>query len=102
MVRWRTERPSGGLLEDLHRQQRQRTLRRAGMFTALGVVLLGAGVGFKVLGDRRDLDLAIDTALVKYNTGTLADMQSAAEVLESSLDRNGSSAVLRSAVAVVR
>lgn len=89
----------GGLLEDLRRQQRRRTLRRAAMMTGLGVALLSAGLGFKVLADRRNLNVAMDTAVLKVDSGTLADLETAARLLESEQDDDST---ISAAVALLR
>lgn len=96
--------PPGGLdlLEDLHRQRRRRTLRRAAWSAALALGLLGVGIGFKQLADRRDADVALDTASIQVHSGTMSDLESAAAVLEASEERNASEPALRSALALVR
>lgn len=112
MVRRKSERsdvsglrapPAGlDLLEDLHRQRRRRTLRRAAWSAALALCLLGVGVGFKELADRRDADVALDTASIQVHSGTMTDLQSAVAVLGASEERNASEPVLQSALALVR
>ena len=43
----------GDLIEDIHRQQRRRVLKRAAQLTALAIALLLVGVAIKIIMDRR-------------------------------------------------
>jgi tetratricopeptide (TPR) repeat protein len=77
----------GDLIEDIHRQQRRRVLKRAAQFTALAIALLAAGFGFKVMADRHERSHALESARSQFVGGTIADLQSAVSVLSQSLER---------------
>lgn len=79
---------SGDLIEDIHRQNRRRVFKRAAQLTALAIVLLSLGYGFKVLADRRDRSQAAERAAGQYVGGTAADMSSAVAMLDVSVERH--------------
>lgn len=80
----------GDLIEDIHRQQRRRVIKRAVQFASLAIALLLVGWGFKVFADRRARTRALDSAREQFMGGTVADVRSAVDVLEHSLERNPS------------
>ncbi len=79
---------SGDLIGDIHRKNRRRLLKRAAQFTALGVALLLAGIGLKVLADRRDQAQAVERVEKQHVAGTVADLYGAVELAELGLQRH--------------
>jgi tetratricopeptide (TPR) repeat protein len=77
---------SGDLIEDIHRQQRRRTLKRAAQLVALAVVLLLIGVAIKLFLDRRAQVDALETGYAHFVKGTPAGLDKAIEVLQGSID----------------
>ena len=77
---------SGDLIEDIHRQQRRRTLKRAAQFIALAIVLLLLGVAVKVVYDRRARAQGIDAAYEHYGKGTPSEIDKAIVSLQASID----------------
>lgn len=76
----------GDLIEDIHRQQRRRILKRAAQFTALAIALLLVGVAFKIVKDRRARANALEDAYAHFVKGTPSEIEAAVEVLERSVD----------------
>ncbi len=76
----------GDLIEDIHRQQRRRLLKRAAQLTALAIVLLLIGVAIKVFKDRHARAQALTVAYEHFVRGTPVEIEQAAAVLERSLD----------------
>lgn len=76
----------GDLIEDIHRQQRRRLLKRAASLIALAIVLLLIGVALKVVTDRRARARSLQTAYEHFVRGTPAEIELAAKVLEQSID----------------
>lgn len=95
---------SGGadLIEDIHRQQRRRVLKRAAQLTALAVALLLVGLGFKIVADRSARTRTLDTSREQFLGGTIADMRSAMEILERSLASGEEHPDLEANLALVR
>ena len=79
---------SGDLIEDIHRQHRRRILKRAAQFVALAVVLLVAGLAFKLIADRRARADALSGAAEHLMLGTVGEVDVALELLELGLERN--------------
>lgn len=95
MTRGRGDRPAilglrvatggGDLIEDIHRQQRRRLLKRAAQIIALAVVLLLIGVALKIVKDRRERAQALEAAYQHFVRGIPAEMELSARVLEQSI-----------------
>lgn len=79
----------GDLIEDIHRQQRRRLLKRAAQLTALAIALLLIGVAFKIVKDRRARAHALETAHAHYIKGVPPELDAAVQVLERSIDDVG-------------
>jgi tetratricopeptide (TPR) repeat protein len=77
---------SGDLIEDIHRQQRRRTLKRAAQLVALAITLLLIGVAAKILFDRRAQAEALETAYGHFIKGTPTETAKSIEALQESLD----------------
>ncbi|MCH9688085.1 MAG: tetratricopeptide repeat protein [Deltaproteobacteria bacterium] len=75
----------GDLIEDIHRQQRRRLLKRAAQITALAIVLLLIGVGIKIFKDRHARAEALTAAYAHFLRGTPAEIDEAAAVLGRSI-----------------
>lgn len=96
MNRGRGERPgfpglrvasgSGDLIEDIHRQQRRRTLKRAAQFTALAIMLLLLGVAVKIFIDRQARAAGLETAYQHFTVGTPTEIDKAIAGLQESID----------------
>lgn len=80
---------SGDLIEDIHRQQRRRTLKRAAQLVALGIALLLVGVAVKIFFDRHSRAEALETAYAHFVLGTPLETDKALEALQASLDGAG-------------
>ncbi len=78
----------GDLIEDIHRQQRRRVLKRAAQLTALAIALLLVGVAFKVIKDRRARALALETAYERFIRGTAGEIDVAVKALEQSIEQD--------------
>lgn len=76
----------GDLIEDIHRQQRRRVLKRAAQFTALAIALLLVGVAFKIIMDRRARSRSLQTAHEHFIRGTPGEIELSVKVLELSID----------------
>lgn len=79
---------SGDLIEDIHRQHRRRILKRAAQFAALAVVLLLAGLAFKLIADRRARADALAGASEHLMLGTVSELDVAVQLLDLGLERN--------------
>lgn len=77
---------SGDLIEDIHRQQRRRTLKRAAQLSALAIALLLIGVAIRIYLAHRSQAQALETAHEHYVKGTAIELDKANEVLEESID----------------
>ncbi len=77
---------SGDLIEDIHRQQRRRTLKRAAQLIALAVALLLIGVAVKMFFDRRARADALEVAYTHFVKGTPSETDKAIKALQDSLD----------------
>jgi len=77
---------SGDLIEDIHRQQRRRTLKRAAQLAALAIALLLVGVAIKLFLDRRARMQALEVAHTHFVKGTPAELDKAGAVLDESID----------------
>lgn len=96
MNRGRGERPgfpglrvatgSGDLIEDIHRQARRRTLKRAALFAVLVAVLLLIGVAVRVVYHRQLRASGLDDAYDHYAKGTPAELDKAVVVLQAAID----------------
>jgi tetratricopeptide (TPR) repeat protein len=96
---------SGDLIEDIHRQQRRRVIKRAAQLAALAIALLLLGVAFKVFADRRARSQSLDAARSHAVQGTLVELDLAAEVLDASLAQDpdhGPTLTARGLLAAVR
>jgi tetratricopeptide (TPR) repeat protein len=76
---------SGDLIEDIHRQQRRRILKRAAQLAALALALLLVGVAIKLFLDRRGREAVLETAFTHFVRGTPSELDKAAAVLDESL-----------------
>lgn len=76
----------GDLIEDIHRQQRRRVLKRAAQFTALAIALLLVGVAFKIIMDRRARSRSLETAHEHFIRGTPGEIELSVKVLKLSID----------------
>ena len=90
------------LIDDIHRQNRRRVLKRAAQLTLLAIVLLALGYGFKVLADRRERSQLLERAHAQYVGGTSSDMAGAAAMLEAGAQEHPEDAALASAHAAIR
>jgi tetratricopeptide (TPR) repeat protein len=79
---------SSDLIEDIHRQQRRRTFKRAAQFVALAVALLLVGLAVRIFTHRQDQARALETAGQQLEGGTATDLRSAIVVLEPVLERH--------------
>lgn len=79
----------GDLIEDIHRQQRRRLLKRAAQLTALGIALLMVGVAFKIFKDRRARAHALEVAYGHFVKGTPPELDASIQVLDRSIDDVG-------------
>lgn len=77
---------SGDLIEDIHRQQRRRTLKRAAQLVALAIVLLLIGVAIKIFLDRQSKADALDTGYEHFAKGTPVELDKSLAVLQGSID----------------
>jgi len=77
---------SGDLIEDIHRQQRRRTLKRAAQLVALAVALLLVGVAIKIYLDRHARAEALETGYAHFVKGTPIELDKALGVLQGSID----------------
>jgi tetratricopeptide (TPR) repeat protein len=80
---------SGDLIEDIHRQQRRRTLKRAAQLTALAIALLLVGVAVKIFFDRRARVEALEVAYAHFLKGTPLELDKSVTALQESLDGAG-------------
>lgn len=79
---------SSDLIEDIHRQQRRRTFKRAAQFVGLAVALLLVGLAVRIFTHRQDQARALDAAGQQLIGGTATDLRSAIVVLEPVLERH--------------
>lgn len=79
----------GDLIEDIHRQQRRRLLKRAAQLTALAIALLLVGVAFKIFKDRRARSHALESAYGHFVKGTSSELDASVQVLQRSIDDVG-------------
>jgi len=93
---------SGNLIEDIHRAQRRRVITRAAQLVTLAVVLLLAGIAFKLFADRRSAEHDIETARGHAVSGTADDLRTAAALYDRSLDSRPDDAIMRAERAMVR
>ncbi len=93
---------SGDLIGDIQRKNRRRVFKRAAQITALGLVLLMAGLGIKHLADRRDQGQVLGGVQTQYVQGTVADLVGAVELAEVGLQRHPDDAPLLGARALMR
>lgn len=77
---------SGDLIEDIHRQQRRRTLKRAAQLVALAIALLLIGVAIKIFFDRQSKADALETAYGHFGKGTPVELDKSLGVLQGSID----------------
>ncbi|MCX4246988.1 tetratricopeptide repeat protein [Paraliomyxa miuraensis] len=77
---------SGDLIEDIHRQQRRRTLKRAAQVTALATAIVLLGVAAKIVHDRHERATDLEEAYVHYAIGTPAELEQAITSLQASID----------------
>lgn len=77
---------SGDLIEDIHRQQRRRTLKRAAQLVALAIALLLIGVAIKIFLDRQSKADALETGYAHFAKGTPVELDKSLGVLQGSID----------------
>lgn len=77
---------SGDLIEDIHRQQRRRTLKRAAQLVALAIALLLIGVAIKIFLDRQSKADALEEGYAHFAKGTPGELDKAIGVLQDSID----------------
>ncbi len=93
---------SGNLIEDIHRAQRRRVITRAAQLVTLAIVLLLAGIAFKIFADRRAAKNDIEAARGHALTGTADDLRTAAALYDKSLARRPDDSTMRAERAMVR
>lgn len=93
---------SGNLIEDIHRAQRRRVITRAAQLVTLAIVLLLAGIAFKIFADRRAAKNDIEAARGHALTGTADDLRTAAALYDKSLARRPEDSTMRAERAMVR
>ena len=79
---------SSDLIEDIHRQQRRRTFKRAAQVAALAVALLLVGLAVRTFTHRQDQAQAVEAASQQVLGGTAADLRSAVKLVEPVLERH--------------
>ncbi|MCA9652449.1 MAG: hypothetical protein H6712_11645 [Myxococcales bacterium] len=79
----------GDLIEDIHRQQRRRLLKRAAQLTALAIALLLIGVAFKIFKDRHARASALEAAYEHFVKSTPPEIDASVQVLQRSIDDVG-------------
>lgn len=77
---------SGDLIEDIHRQQRRRTLKRAAQLVALAIALLLIGVAIKIFLDRQSKADALEEGYTHFAKGTPVELDKSIDVLQGSID----------------
>ncbi len=94
--------PPRDLVRELQTQQRRRLLRRAGILVGLALILFLAGLALKMLADRRTVTRSLETARAEFALGTPADLDEAAEGLQSELERRPEDPEMLAALALTR
>lgn len=77
---------SGDLIEDIHRQQRRRTLKRAAQLVALAIALLLIGVAIKIFLDRQSKADALEEGYTHFAKGTPVELDKSLGLLQESID----------------
>lgn len=97
-----TSRSGGDLIDDIHRQQRRRLLKRAAQIVALGLTLLSIGFAFKYMADARARRNALESAQEHFVAGTSVDLRAAVSVLEENVEQSSEHPDALAALAIAR
>jgi tetratricopeptide (TPR) repeat protein len=76
------------LIAEIHAKRRKKIRRSVAKYVLLVVVLVAAGITFKVVADRRARAVALESARNHAQSGTAADLRVASDVLDAALVRD--------------
>ncbi len=78
----------GDLISEIRSNQRRKVIKRAVQLAVLAAALLVAGIALKIVGDRRAVAQALQSARSHATGGNASDLRLAGDVLDASLARN--------------